>query len=381
MSDTKKIPAVPSVETDADLTDRRLGDFHLLRRLGRGGMGDVYLAEQDSLKRQVAIKVLRPSLSGDSSYVQRFTQEARAAAKLVHANIVQIYEVGVREGMHYIAQEYVPGGNLRQLIARSGKPLDANLVIPVMRQVLSALHKAGELGIVHRDIKPENIMLTPAGEVKVADFGLARITGDGDALHLTQMGMTMGSPLYMSPEQAEGKPVDPRSDLYSFGATVFHMLTGRPPFEGATPLAVAVQHVKSPPPNLAELRPDLSPNLCALVHKLLSKKPAERFNHAADVLKSLHALRGEGLSESQISGLAGWSDAEAIALGSARFSATQKLDQIMRTQSMRTPRKLSWWQIGGIVFAAFLLGCILAGLSRPKPLLPPLEKNVPSNKS
>ena len=161
---------------EPDLTGQQVSDYRLLRRLGRGGMGDVYLAEQESLQRQVALKVLRFSLASNTSYVQRFAHQAAAAARLTHANIVQIYEVGCSEGIHFIAQEYVPGQNLRQLLQRRGRPLEIAQAIAIIRQVAAALQKAGEQGIVHRDIKPENIMLTPEGEVKVADFGLARVS-------------------------------------------------------------------------------------------------------------------------------------------------------------------------------------------------------------
>ena len=211
-------PARPAAADESDLSGRTLGDFRLLRRLGRGAMAEVYLAEQQKLRRQVALKVLKTNLAGDATYVARFQNEAMAAAALVHANIVQIYEVGQADGCHYIAQEYVPGMNLREWLQRNGTP-DAAFALTVMRQTAAALHKAAQAGIVHRDIKPENIMLSTGGEVKVADFGLARIGRDDDALHLTQIGVTMGTPLYMSPEQVEGKDLDPRSDLYRFGVS------------------------------------------------------------------------------------------------------------------------------------------------------------------
>ncbi len=166
-------PPPPSAFPDADLSGRQLGDFHLLRRLGRGAMAEVYLAEQERLKRRVAVKILKPELAGDRTYLQRFELEAQAAASLVHANIVQIYEVGCVDQLHYIAQEYVQGQNLRDYIARHGPP-DLPHALSIMRQVAAALAKAAEQGVVHRDIKPENIMLTAGGEVKVADFGLAR---------------------------------------------------------------------------------------------------------------------------------------------------------------------------------------------------------------
>ena len=223
-----------------------MAGYQLLRRLGQGAMAEVYLAEQISLRRQVAFKVLRANLATDATYVQRFHQEARAAAQLVHANIVQIYEVGCVDGVHFIAQEYVQGLNLAELLARRGRPTCAGR-LDIMRQVAAALHKAAEHGIVHRDIKPENIMLAASGEVKVADFGLARLySQDATPTNLTQVGVTMGTPLYMSPEQVEGRPLDPRSDIYSLGVTCYQMLTGEPPFRGETALSVAVQHLQAP---------------------------------------------------------------------------------------------------------------------------------------
>ena len=203
MADTEKQAGRSGV---ADLSGHLLGDYRILRRLGRGAMADVYLAEQQSLGRQVAIKVLKPELASDSGYVQRFQREARAAASLIHANIVQIHEVACIDGVHLIAQEYVQGVNLQQYLARSGT-LDLRLALLVIRQTAAALAKAAEQKIVHRDIKPENIMLTKAAEVKVADFGLARVLQAEGSVKLTQVGMTMGTPLYMSPEQAEGSPL------------------------------------------------------------------------------------------------------------------------------------------------------------------------------
>jgi serine/threonine-protein kinase len=202
----------------ADLAGKKLKDFYILRRLGRGAMAEVYLAQQVSLNRQVAFKVLNEDLARDPNYVRRFNHEARAAAALVHAGIVQIYEVGEDQGVHYIVQEYVPGSNLGE-VARSSGSLSTQLTLDILRQVTAALCKAASEGIVHRDIKPENIMLAKSGEVKVADFGLARVAGDA-GVNLTQIGVTMGTPLYMSPEQIEGRELDSRSDIYSLGCTV-----------------------------------------------------------------------------------------------------------------------------------------------------------------
>ena len=218
---------------------------------------------------------------------------------------MQIYEVGCVDGLHYIAQEYVEGQNLRDYIARHGPP-DLPHALSIMRQVAAALAKAAEQGVVHRDIKPENIMLTPGGEVKVADFGLARLTREGAANDLTQIGITLGTPLYMSPEQVEGKPLDPRSDIYSFGVTCYHMLSGAPPFGGETALGVAVQHLKTRPQPLEAVRPDLPPALCRIVHQMLAKDPAQRFATGRELLRELRRVQMEHFGDDWPADLPAW---------------------------------------------------------------------------
>src|SRR3954462_15064343 len=216
MSGGTRTPASDQPEApQLDLSGRTLADFHVLRKIDQGGMGQVYLAEQVSLKRKVALKILRPEMAASPQALARFKAEAEAVARATHANIVQVYAFGEAEGMPYMALEYVEGRNLRDYLAKKGPP-DLMIALSIMRQIAAALQRASELGIVHRDIKPENILLTRKGEVKVADFGLSRCFDDtGQALHLTQSGVTMGTPLYMSPEQVEGKPVDHRTDIYS----------------------------------------------------------------------------------------------------------------------------------------------------------------------
>ncbi len=272
-----------------DLSNRMLGEFRLLRLLGRGGMAEVYLADQTTLSRKVAIKILRPELKANSVFLKRFEREARAAASLSHPNIVQVFLVGEEEGLHFIAQEYVKGLNLREYIRRKGPP-NAPLALHFMKHVLLALERAGSAGIVHRDIKPENILITGKGAVKVTDFGLAQLTHpdvERSTLELTQVGTTMGTPLYMSPEQVHGQKLDQRSDLYSFGVTCFHMLAGDPPFRGETAMSVAVQHLNQMPPRLKDRRPDLPPALCQIVHKLMAKDPEKRYPDAAAALKDV----------------------------------------------------------------------------------------------
>lgn len=357
----------PSRLADHDLSQRELGDYRLLRRLGRGAMAEVYLAEQRSLQRQIAFKVLKSDLATDATYVKRFHMEARAAASLVHPAIVQIYEVGCIDGVHFIAQEYVQGQNLAERLARQGPP-DLATAVRIMRQVAAALAKSAEQGIVHRDIKPENLMLSRTGEVKVADFGLARVTQQADTLKLTQVGITMGSPLYMSPEQVEGKPLDPRSDIYSFGVTSYQMLAGRPPFLGDTALAVAVQHLKSEPERLENLRPDLPLGLCRIIHKMLAKDPAGRYANGAELLRELRGLSIQSLEADWPEELDQWNTAEMVALTSARSAATQQLAALMQTSDTPLPitrRRLFWIALA----AAFVSGGILAWPSREPSLL------------
>jgi tRNA A-37 threonylcarbamoyl transferase component Bud32 len=357
-----------------DLSGRQLGDYRLLRRLGQGAMAEVYLAEQISLQRNVALKVLRADLADDETYIRRFSLEAQAAASLVHTNIVQVYEVGHVDGVHYIAQEYVAGANLQQHLRRKGPP-GAGRAIQIMRQVAAALEKAGDAGIVHRDIKPDNVMLTRDGEVKVADFGLARNTAAGKSVDLTQVGVTMGTPLYMSPEQVEGGRLDTRSDIYSFGVTCFHMLAGRPPFEGETSLAVAVQHLNKQPPWLADARPDLPDLLCQIVHRMLAKRPDERYQSAAAIIEALDQFDTNGTSTDRQLGpwsLADTGSGTAATSGAAatqQLTATGQLAAVMRREATMSPTRRR-----GIIFAlavlmAMLGGCAIARLTQQTFLL------------
>lgn len=271
-----------------NLSGKKIGDYYLLRRLGSGGMADVYLASQESLKRNVAIKILKPHLAENVDYVERFQLEAQAAAALVHANIVQIFEVGHSEGFHFIAQEYVRGRNLKQYLARYGA-VPPDMALSVLRQCTMALQKGSEHDVVHRDIKPDNIMLTANGEIKVTDFGLASVGGVADKA-LTRTGITVGTPLYMSPEQIEGSEVDIRSDLYSLGITVYHMLAGEPPFDGGSPLSIAVKHASKQAPPLTDHRDDLPDDLVNIVQTMMNKKMQDRPQSPMQLLKRLQAV-------------------------------------------------------------------------------------------
>ena len=281
-----------SHQPSGDLSNLRIGEFLLLRRLGSGGMADVYLAEQTSLHRNVAVKILKNDvITGDRDVMlKRFEQEARAAGGLSHSNLVQIITTGREGNISYIVQEYVAGLNLSQWIKKHGTP-DYGTGLKWMQQITAALHAASEAGIVHRDVKPENVMVTRSGIAKVTDFGLAQLNQPSSPkMNLTQIGTTMGTPWYMSPEQIQGEKLDHRSDQYSLGVTCYHMFAGQPPFPGKNAITVAVQHLKEEPAPLNTFRADLPKDLCAVIHRMLQKKPADRFQDPAELEAELKRL-------------------------------------------------------------------------------------------
>lgn len=275
----------------SDLTEQTLGEFRIMRRLGGGGMADVYLAEQQSLGRHVALKVMRPSLmsGSDDTMVKRFKMEAMTAAGLNHPNIVQVYSVGEQGSYHYIAQELVQGKNLAQLLKSKGKA-DIGSCLHIMRQMSSALRAAAKAGIIHRDIKPENIMLTKRGEVKITDFGLAQLAEKKSEGNLTEDGMTLGTPLYMSPEQVKGAELDLRSDIYSFGVTCYHMLTGSPPYTGANAMAIAIQHVNNTPEEIQDRNPGVPTPIARMVHRMMTKDREYRYSDVDHIGQDVRKL-------------------------------------------------------------------------------------------
>jgi beta-lactam-binding protein with PASTA domain/predicted Ser/Thr protein kinase len=274
--------------------------YELHRKLARGGMSDVYLARDLLLDRPVAVKVLFPEYAKDPTFVERFRREAQAAANLNHPNIVAIYDWGQQSGTYFIVMEYVEGRSLSEIIRTDG-PLHPRRSAEITADVAAALGFAHRNGVVHRDVKPGNIIISPTGQVKVADFGIAQaITGGADQQNLTQAGAVMGTATYFSPEQAQGKSVDPRSDLYSLGCVLFEMLTSRPPFSGDSPVAIAYQHVQQVAPLPSAAGVEVPPPLEAIDVQLLAKDPSERFASAEDLRADLRNYL-EGLPVSALS--------------------------------------------------------------------------------
>lgn len=266
----------------------QLGEFNVLEQLGEGGMGCVYRGYQPSLDREVAIKVLSEKIAENETFVARFQREARAAASLVHPNVIQIFSIGQEEDTHYFAMEYVRGQDLAQHLME-GRTFSLAESVEITMQVVQALCAASEVGLVHRDIKPSNIMMTDRGMVKITDFGLAKTTDS----NLTDVGTIVGTANYMSPEQGMGKPLDGRSDIYSLGIVFYELVTGRPPFLADAPAAVLYKHAYEEPTPPSRINPDLSPELDALILRMIAKDPADRFPTPDELLAGLRALHVE----------------------------------------------------------------------------------------
>ncbi|MCA1822885.1 MAG: Stk1 family PASTA domain-containing Ser/Thr kinase [Frankia sp.] len=273
------------------------GRYALAQTLGVGGMAEVRCGRDDRLGRDVAIKVLRKDLAGDPTFLARFRREAQSAAALNHPNIVSVYDTGDDDGVPYIVMEYVEGRTLRDVLQAEGR-LQPRRALEIAADICAALDYSHQAGIVHRDIKPANVMLTPAGEIKVMDFGIARAVTSST---MTQTAAVIGTAQYLSPEQARGEHVDARSDIYSTGCLLYELVTGRPPFTGESPVAVAYQHVREDAPRPSSIQPDLSPAVDAVILKAMAKNPANRYQTAGDMRDDLlRAAEGRAVAATPV---------------------------------------------------------------------------------
>ena len=275
-----------------NLIGQTLGKYHILEEIGRGGMGVVYKAHDSVLDRLVAIKVLAPHLTWDQEFVRRFLREAQSAARLKHPNIVTIYDVGQAQGYHFIAMDYLGGRSLAEIIRRQG-PLPPERVAHLLTQIAQALDYAHARNLVHRDVKPGNVIVSPNDHATLTDFGVAKaLTGT----RLTQSGVMVGTPAYMSPEQVKQQPVGLAADVYSLGVVAYEMLGGRPPFEGDTP-HVLYAHVYEEPRPLPQMNPKVSPAVGAVVQKALAKEPSKRYRSAETFVEALGQAVGSRETE------------------------------------------------------------------------------------
>ena len=320
--------------------------YQLLERIGGGGMAEVYLAEDTLLTRRVAVKILRSQYTGDEDFVARFRQEARAAARLSHPNIVSIFDVGCAEDTHYIVMEYVSGETLKDFIKRDGT-LSPQIVLELAYQVAAALKHAHDNKIIHCDIKPHNILISRDGLAKVTDFGIARAVSSQTS---TQVAGVLGSVHYLSPEQARGYGVDAQSDIYSLGVVMYEMLSGAPPFDGPSAISIAMKHLQEQPKPLAEIAPSTPQALIDLVQKAMAKKPQERFATAQVLLQELDSLIRQGQNIAA-------EDRNARPTGSAQHGRVGITPNIWR----RIRQLPKWaWGVAALLLFSFLGGQILA---------------------
>jgi serine/threonine-protein kinase len=333
------------------------GRYRVVRKLGGGGMADVYLCEDLTLGRHVAVKVLLQRYLNDPTFVERFRREAKAAAGLNQQNLVSIYDWGELDGTYYIVMEYVEGETLKDLIRRRGR-LSGNESVNITMQLLAAVDFAHHSGIIHRDIKPQNVMIDRGGTCKVMDFGIARAGDSG----MTEAGSILGTAQYLAPEQAKGYPVDERSDLYSVGVVLYEMLTGTVPFKGDSAVTVALKHVNEMPQEPAELVPGLPYSMNQIVLKAMAKDPVDRYQSASEFARDLRAAREGGPVQAAAFDASG-ERTRVMAAGMAGAAAGETAMQTsVLDQPMRERRKKSKWPLILVIVLVAIIAAVAVAL-------------------
>ena len=283
---SKKIPVTATLETPTEEFTRGTifaDRYEIIEELGKGGMGKVYRVEDKKIKEEIALKIIKPEIASDRKTIERFSNELKMARKIAHRNVCRMYDLGEEKGTHYITMEYVPGEDLKRLIRKVGQ-FSAGKTIFMASQVCEGLAEAHRFGVVHRDLKPQNIMIDEDGNARIMDFGIARtVKGKG----ITGAGVMIGTPEYMSPEQAEVKEVDQRSDIYSLGVILYEMVTGRVPFEGETPLGIAMKHKNEVPQDPRQINAQLTEDLSRVIMRCLEKDKEKRYQSAGEVSAEL----------------------------------------------------------------------------------------------
>lgn len=346
-----------------------IAGYRIVRTLGRGGMATVYLALQESVQREVALKVMSKALLGDEQFGERFLREARIAARLRHPNVVQVHDVGVSGEHHYIAMEYLPGG---PVMGRAGEARPVGFALQVARQIASALDYAGAHGVVHRDIKPDNILLREDGSAVLTDFGIAHAS---DASRMTRTGAIIGTPHYMSPEQARGLPLDGRADLYSLGILLYEMLVGKVPYQAEDSLAVGIMQITAPLPRLPADLNWLQP----VLDGLLAKEPDERYQCGAEVVAAIRSIEQAsiGLRETRVTPPAEVAQRSQLPFDEPRLG---RIDEVLQTPARaragaeaagRAPR----WVLVGLLAAVLAGGALYLFQDRLRAGLPMTRMN------
>lgn len=312
--------------------------YELLDVIGRGGMADVYLANDTILNRTIAIKILRTSLAKDPVYIARFQREASAAAALSHKNIVEIYDVGEDNDQYYIVMEYVPGRTLKELIAKRGA-LHVMEAIDIMKQVLSGTARAHQMGIIHRDLKPQNILVTDSGTAKIADFGIASI--QSLTQQFTQTDVIMGSLHYLAPELARGEKATVQSDIYALGIVFYELLRGQVPFNGESPVNIALKHMQEELPSLREFNPSIPQSVENIVIKATAKNLNDRYKNASEMLEDLQTCLSRSDEEKIVFNHDGESDPTIVVNPRQIFDNNEEetKEEVVEERSTRKPKK------------------------------------------
>ena len=313
--------------------------YELIDIIGQGGMADVYLANDTILNRTIAIKILRTSLAKDPIYIARFQREASAAAALSHKNIVEIYDVGEDNDQYYIVMEYVPGRTLKELIAKRGA-LHVMEAIDIMKQVLSGTARAHQMGIIHRDLKPQNILVTDSGTAKIADFGIASIQS---LTQFTQTDVIMGSLHYLAPELARGEKATVQSDIYALGIVFYELLRGQVPFNGKSPVNIALKHMQEELPSLREFNPSIPQSVENIVIKATAKNLNDRYKNASEMLEDLQTCLSRGDEEKLVFNHDGESDPTIVVNPRQIFDNNEEepKEEVVEERSTRKPKKAS----------------------------------------
>ena len=343
--------------TSTDNDNRIFGNrYAIKRRIARGGMADVFLAQDNLLDRPVALKVLFPELSVDPSFVERFRREAQNAARLSHPNIVSVYDWGEEEKTYYIVMEYVDGQSLATELREHGALVPQRAAI-VGAEVAAALSFAHRNGVIHRDVKPGNVLIDSRGAVKVTDFGIARARNTTE--NLTQTGAVMGTATYFSPEQAQGHAVDPRSDVYSLGVVLYEIVAGRPPFQGDNPVTIAYKHVREEPAPLRQLKSSVPPDYVAIVSHAMAKAPESRYGSAEELRADLERFsHGQPISATTTTSQARNAGGRAVYADS-----TRTIPSVPPTQGRpaAAPPKSSKGVVGPLLVFLSLLAALAIG--------------------
>jgi serine/threonine protein kinase len=325
-----------------DLIGKTIGQYQIIEQIGKGGMATIFKAFQPAIDRYVAVKVLPRELARDPNFVKRFVHEAKAIAALEHPHILPVHDFGTADDINYMVMRYVKGGTLADVM---GTPVPLDKVVKYVANVARALDYAHRSGVVHRDIKPSNVLIDEHGEVLLTDFGIAKIVEDSKSTQLTAAGSILGTPAYMSPEQAQGSGIDGRSDIYSLGVVLYELLTGEPPYQGETPYAVVLKHVSDPLPPPRQKNPDIPEIFERIVFKTMAKSPEDRFKTADDLARALE----DALIVTQTAQYGG----KTVAMPGPAQTKTDSADESSEPPQKKPRRQL--WIAGGMALA---LACI-----------------------